>query len=336
MTDYEMICQESKNLSTEEQAQVLQYIQSIQNEKGGGKREAEKAEHCPRCGGNSVIRFGHKRGKQRFCCKDCGGVFMASSGTIMENSHYDETVWSALISDTLDGFVTIDKTAERLGLSHDAAFHMRHKVLMSLQAREEACPTQLGGISELDETYVLESLKGRKFPENASRKPRKHGEKANQRGISNEQVCIMTGVERNGGPAYAVTLNRARPSAEEIKTAFQDHIESGCVAFTDGLKGYRHLEDALDCVIESVNRQEQKNAGTANLNNVNSFHSYIQERYSHYRGVATQYINRYNILFSTVYRAKESLSNIADAILRNVSVRVFSCWDVRHTDLVTI
>ena len=139
MTDCEMIGQESKNLFTEEQARVPQYIQSIQNEKGGGKREAEKPEHCPRCGGNSVIRFGHKRGKQRFCCKDCGGVFMASSGTIMENSRYGETVWSALISDTLDGFAAIDKTAERLDLSHDAAFHMRHKVLMSPQAREEGC-----------------------------------------------------------------------------------------------------------------------------------------------------------------------------------------------------
>ena len=261
---------------------------------------------------------------------------MASSATIMENSHYDETVWSTLIADTLDGFVAIDKTAEKLGLSHNAAFHMRHKVLMFLQAREKACPTLLKGISELDETYVLESLKGRKFPENAPREPRKHGEKASQRGISNEQVCIMTGVERNGGPACTVTLNRAHPSTGEIKTAFQGHIETGCVAFTDGLKGYRHLEEAVDCVIESVNRQEQKNAGTANLNNVNSFHSYIKERYSHYRGVATQYINRYNALFSTVYRAKESLSNIADAILRNISVRVFSCWDVRHTDLVTI
>ena len=40
MTDYEMICRESKNLSTEEQARVSQYIQSIQNEKGGGKRKS--------------------------------------------------------------------------------------------------------------------------------------------------------------------------------------------------------------------------------------------------------------------------------------------------------
>ena len=193
---------------------------------------------------------------------------MASSGTIMENSHYDETVWSTLIADTLDGFVAIDKTAEKLGLSHNAAFHMRHKVLMFLQAREKACPTLLKDISELDETYVLESLKGRKFPENAPREPRKHGEKASQRGISNEQVCIMTGVERNGGPACTVTLNRAHPSTGEIKTAFQGHIETGCVAFTDGLKGYRHLEEAVDCVIESVNRQEQKNAGTQDYHKI--------------------------------------------------------------------
>ena len=55
MTDYEMICEESGNLSAEEQARVLQYIRQIQNDKGGGKAEREKPEHCPRCGGSSVI-----------------------------------------------------------------------------------------------------------------------------------------------------------------------------------------------------------------------------------------------------------------------------------------
>ncbi|MBQ6206154.1 MAG: hypothetical protein IJK52_03640, partial [Oscillospiraceae bacterium] len=118
---------------------------------------------------------------------------MSSSGAIMENSHYDEEIWSEAVADTLDGFVSIEETAQRLGMSHDAAFHMRHKILMSIEAREKASPSQLGGISELDETYVLESLKGRKFLENALREPRKHGEKAARRGISNEQIRIMTG-----------------------------------------------------------------------------------------------------------------------------------------------
>ena len=86
---------------------------------------------------------------------------MSSSGAIMENSHYGEEIWSEAVADTLDGFVSIEETAQRLGMSHDAAFHMRHKILMSIEAREKASPSQLGGISELDETYVLERLKGR-------------------------------------------------------------------------------------------------------------------------------------------------------------------------------
>ena len=35
------------------------------------------------------------------------------------------------------------------------------------------------------------------------------------------------------------------------------------------------------------------------LNNVNSFHSQIQEQYRVYRGVSSKYINRYNALFTT-------------------------------------
>ena len=340
MTDYEKICVESRNLTGEEQAEVLRYIQNIQNGKGGRKEErqtvdSEKLPRCPHCGGESVIRFGHKRGKQRFYCKDCDKVFMSSTRTLMENSRCDEGEWRSVVADTLESTISIDKTAEKLGLSHQTVFHMRHKILMSLQARQAASPTILKEIAELDETYVLENQKGRKMSPDAPRQPRKHGEKATRDGVSNEQICIMTGVQRNGGPAYAVTLNRAHPSAAEMKRAFQGHL-SGCVAFTDGLKGYKRLEEVADCVIESVNRQEQKKSRTANLNNVNNFHSYIHERYSHYRGVATQYINRYNALFSVVYRAKESLSELADTILLGVRSHIFSYREIHHAFLTII
>jgi len=38
------------------------------------------------------------------------------------------------------------------------------------------------------------------------------------------------------------------------------------------------------------------------LNTVNSLHSFIKDLYAHYRGVATEYINRYNALFSIAFR----------------------------------
>ena len=166
---------------------------------------------------------------------------MSSSGEIMENSHYDAEIWSEAVADTLDGFVSIEETAQRLGMSHDAAFHCATRFrCLSKRVKKPVQPDW-----EALRNSTIESLKGRKFSENASREPRNHGEKATRRGISNEQICIMTGVERNGGSAYAVTLNRARPSVPEIKTAFEGHIETGCVAFTDGLKGYRHLRKQL-------------------------------------------------------------------------------------------
>lgn len=288
MTNYDKICQASRELSAEEQIKVLQYIENLHNGNPNADHNtadvAEPASEenkiqrerkiCPHCSGRNVIKYGHKRGKQRYYCKDCDMLFMETTGTIMEHSHYDEGIWYEVLADTIDGFVPLDKTADRLGLSHNTVFTMRHKALMSMEKKEQMSPVVLQEISELDETYVLESFKGTKLPNNVERKPRKHGAKSQSRGISNEQICIMAGVQRNGGPAYATTINRAHPSKDEIERAFKDHIDTGCVAFTDGLKGYKHLESVIDCVVESVSVESQKNSGTANLNNVNGFHSF--------------------------------------------------------------
>ena len=350
MTNYDKICQASRQLSTAEQIKVLQYIESLQNGDGGVDRTSssepetsskenqvqQERKICPHCSSKNVIKYGHKRGKQRYYCKDCETLFMVTTGTIMAHSHYDESIWREVLADTINGFIPLDKTADRLGLSHNTAFNMRHKALMSMEKKEKMSPVVLQEISELDETYVLESFKGIKLPINVGRKPRKHGAKAKMRGISNEQICIMAGVQRNGGPAYATTINRAHPSKDEIERAFKDHIDTGCVAFTDGLKGYKHLESVIDCVVESVSVESQKNSGTANLNNVNGFHSFIQERYEHYRGVATHYINRYNALFALAFRAKESISNIIDSILHGTDTGSFSYWDVKNSALVNL
>ena len=50
------------------------------------------------------------------------------------------------------------------------------------------------GIVEIDETYFLYSEKGRRNI--TERKPRKRGGKSKQRGISNEQVCVLVARDR--------------------------------------------------------------------------------------------------------------------------------------------
>jgi transposase-like protein len=131
------------------------------------------------------VRNGHKHGKQAYRCRGCGKSFVETTKTALFNSHSGEAVWRQVIRDTVSG-VPIDETAGNLGLHHETVFNMRHKILYCLEQKEHRNPTRLEGVCEADETYLLESLKGVKLPPDFWRKPRKHGAKAEKRGLSNE------------------------------------------------------------------------------------------------------------------------------------------------------
>lgn len=349
MNTYESLCSLLESFPEEVLSSFLSVAESVKKDLDSGRDPSgfavggtpdpepgstrEPVTPCPRCGHEHVVRFGFKDGKQRFLCRGCGRTFVRTTGTIMENSRFSEDVWESLISDTLDGTVSMDSTAESLGMHHSTVFHLRHKILMALEQHFSDNPAVLGNISELDETYVLECLKGTKFSAGSLRKPRKHGARASGRGISDEQVCIMTGVQRDGGPAFATTVNRASPSAEEIGLAFSGHIADGCVAFTDGRKGYKHLETVADCLVESAKLDTQKKNGTFSLNTVNGFHSHIKEMYRRYRGVATKYLNRYNTLFSSAFRSCMD-KGIVGALLGRCIAPSYS--DVRESGILCV
>ncbi len=203
----------------------------------------------------------------------------------MANSHQAREVWEAVVQDTAAGDA-IDFSAGRLGLSHDCVFHMRHKILMALHDALEETEAPLGGVSGLDETFVPDCYKGSPLSAGAGRPPRKHGAKAQKRGISNEYVCICTGVERKG-ETIAGTANRAKPSSGEIMEIFKGHIQEGSLVLCDGLGSYRILEEGTGCSVKDVTTE--KAGKFFNLNTVNNFHSFIKGRYRFYRGVATKY-----------------------------------------------
>lgn len=259
---------------------------------------------CPYCGGSHVVRNGKKRGKQRFLCRPCDRTFVTTTHTIMSMSHSPASVWKEVISDTLDGDA-IDYTAGRMGLSHGCVFNMRHKFLLALQDMATKDPVVLKEVSELDETFVLECLKGKKLPEEAGRPARKHGAKAQKRGISNEYVCINTGVSRDGG-AVAETVNRAKPDSSELVAVYDGHLKDGALALCDGLRSYSVLKSLAECTVKDVNTVAGDEKAFYNLNTVNNFHSFIKGRYDFYRGVATKYLNRYNTLFTVAWRQDDS------------------------------
>lgn len=55
------------------------------------------------------------------------------------------------------------------------------------------------GVVEMDETFVAESFKGnhKKSGFSMPRKIHKRGKEIKKRGISNEQICVATAIDRN-------------------------------------------------------------------------------------------------------------------------------------------
>lgn len=292
---------------------------------------------CVRCGGHSIVRNGHKHGKQAYLCRDCGKSFVETTNTVMYYSHYGKDVWEQVTKDTYER-KAIDRTAKALGLDHHVVFNMRHKILKALEDTEEEEPIELGEVSELDETFVLDSYKGSETErEEAGREARKHGAKASKPGLSQEYVCICSGVER-GGDSFARTVNRAVPSKEELQTAFKGHLLPRSLLLCDGQSGYKALEGLTDCRVENVNAEENQDKGFYHLNHINNFHGFIKSCCRNFRGVATKYLNRYNALFSSAYQQCEAHAHNFFEIISQCSPfqRHYSNYDVRNHNLLVL
>jgi transposase-like protein len=266
---------------------------------------------CPHCDSDQISKNGNKDGKQRFLCRACGRTFGAATGSVMHYSHNPESVWKQVIRDTIEG-VSIDKTAEAPGLSHNNVFTMRHKILLAAEQERMLHPTTISGVCEADETYVLESYKGTKLETDFWRKPRKHGAVAQSPGISSEYICICTATSRKSG-AVAQTVNRAMPSSDNIREVFGDRMGADALMLCDGAKSYDVLVSDGVCHIARIKADETDDF--YNINTTNGFHSFIKERYRSARGVATKYLNRYNALFEKAYRGSKYLADEIFSVL---------------------
>jgi len=293
---------------------LMEIKKKAEDEKDSGEQS------CPCCKSTLIVRNGKARGKQMYLCRNCKKGFAETSTSAIAHSHSSATVWKQVISDTVNG-VAIDKTAENLDLHHETVFNMRHKILYCIEQSLISDPIALTGVCETDETYVLESEKGRKFPRNHHRKPRKHGAKASKPGISNEYVCVCTSVTGED-EKVAVAVNRASPDSQEILSVFGERVDENTVILCDGKQSYNVLDNK--CTVAVAKR----------INKVNGFHSFIKEKLEDMRGVATVYLNRYNALFSKIYAADKSA--VVEEIFELMISRNNTFNTIAHTQSVNL
>ena len=138
---------------------------------------------CPHCDNRDVVRWGHASDLPRYRCKACLRTFNALTKTPLAKLRMKDK-WAAQTEAMIDG-VSLAQAARRCGVHPTTAFRWRHRFLAALSGDK---PKALSGIVEGDETFILESFKGKRS--GLPRKPRKRGGKSAKRGLSAEQIPV--------------------------------------------------------------------------------------------------------------------------------------------------
>jgi transposase-like protein len=123
---------------------------------GSASHERVESQGCPHCAGREVVGWGRSHGLLRFRCKSCGRTFNALTKTPMAHLRKKER-WLDHARAMIEG-KSLAKTAALCGVHPTTAFRWRHRFL---RAPASDKPRSLRGIVEADETFILESFKGR-------------------------------------------------------------------------------------------------------------------------------------------------------------------------------
>ncbi len=272
------------------------------------EREMPTRPDCVHCGGHQVAKHGHSGGLQRFKCRGCGKTFNTLSGTPLARLHL-RSKWLGHAEALRDG-LSLNQVAARLDIAQSTAFRWRHRFLQLPQTVQAQA---LVGIAEADETYFLQSAKGRR---GLLRKARRRGGSASQRGTSKEHTPVLIARDRTGNTANFILPST---SAADIGAALRPILPSDTVLCTDGSSALAAVARNLGVEHHPINVSAGVRVqGAWHVQNVNAFSSRLRLWMLRFKGVATRYLANYLGWFRALDRsprfAPEPASLLASAV----------------------
>lgn len=288
------------------------YVRHVRSGRTGELALRQKTEvlsanrRCPRCGGTMIVKHGVDRaGRQRFRCRKdvegaigCGRTFNTLTKTPLARMRKPE-LWIDYVRQTAEKRSITRIQDSGIDISRKTAFRWRHR-LLAIAPRTEA--KRLQGLIEVDETFFRQSFKGsrgwKRGNPPAPRPPRYRGERAGSRGLSSEQVPVMTALDRSGGVIDRVLSKR---SDVEIMGALAGRIEPGSIVCSDGLKVY--VKAAVTARSEhrriarpnlAIKGGKPRRPDRLSLGRVNRHHARLKADINvGYYGVSTRYLPSY-------------------------------------------
>lgn len=253
---------------------------------------------CVYCGYDKVRRNGHYRDRQRYICSSCKRTFNDLTHSPLAGTWYLERMIQYF--DLLVKGETLKTCADSLMISMSTSFFWRHKILSALCANDF---DYLSGIVEADETMFLESYKGTKNIE--FRKPRKRGGKAKKRGLSDEQVAVLVGIDRKDNIVSKVA-GRGKTTANEVAAVLKDKIDSKAEFCSDAATNFKSFakDENLKHRVINASKGQRVLKGIYHIQHANSYHKRLKSWMERFGGVATKYLNNYLYWFYILEKCK--------------------------------
>lgn len=240
---------------------------------------------CPHCDAKDVRPWGRAHGLPRYRCADCHRTFNALSGTTLARLRHKDR-WSDQARALMSG-ESVAKAASRCGVAYTTAFRWRHRFLVAPALDK---PTRLNGIVEADETFILESFKGRRA--DLPRAARTRGGKPAKTGLSAEQIPVLVARDRAGATIDAVLPKLDRVSVTAVLSGVVTPANQLCIDGGKAIAAFARLAGIAYHVLPKPGGP-LPGAPELHINNVNAYHSRLKEWLRPFHGVATKNLPHY-------------------------------------------
>ena len=224
-------------------------------------------QRCPHCGSVHFVKNGfNPKHRQKFRCKDCRAVFMATTGTMFTHSRTSFNTWSTFIPCELNG-LTLEQQTVATELSIVTCFNMRHKLYKAISKVQEN--VVLSGDAELDPSYTSINLEG----------------------TSHHKICIVAAIDEHDNMLFKIGgLGR---KSFQILNQYRKHFSDSTKIISDDSHSIQTFVSKNGFRSDVIPSGAYVSPNGNTVSSVNELHAEAKNLIRQKHGVSTRHLQGY-------------------------------------------